>query len=93
MPMHLTRHAEQRCQQRGIRREVVEALLAYGRRARRHGADVCFMDAAARRRAEADLGRAGWARLSDRLASTYLVVADDGAVVTAAKRRGRIRLH
>lgn len=70
---------------------MVDALLAYGRRARRHGADLYFMDGEARRRARADLGRSGYARISDRL-DTYLVVADDGAVVTAAKRLRRFRL-
>lgn len=87
----LTRHAEIRCQQRGIRPEVVDTLLAYGRRERRHGADVCFMDRDAHRRAERDLGRKTYARLSDRL-RTYLVVGDDEQVITAAPRLRRIKV-
>jgi hypothetical protein len=87
----LTRHAEIRCQQRGIRPDVVDTLLAYGRRERRHGADVCFMDRDAHRRAERDLGRETYARLSDRL-RTYLVVGDDGQVITAAPRLGRLKI-
>ncbi|RVC91523.1 DUF4258 domain-containing protein, partial [Mesorhizobium sp. M2A.F.Ca.ET.029.05.1.1] len=52
-----TRHAETRCQQRGIKPEVIDAILAYGRRKRRFGADVYFMDSKARSRAMAELGR------------------------------------
>jgi len=85
-----TRHAEIRCQQRGIPGEVVETLLAYGRRRTRHGAEVYFMDKTARARARAELGRTRYGRIADRL-DTYLVVADDGAVVTAAKRFGRLK--
>ncbi len=51
-----TRHAETRCQQRGIRSEVVDALMAYGRRRTRHGADVYFMDRTKERTADAFAG-------------------------------------
>ena len=85
-----TRHAGCRCQQRGIRREIVEMLLAYGRRRNRRGAEVYFMDKTARARACAELGQAAYGRIADRL-NTYLVVADDGAVITVAKRLGRLK--
>ncbi|UVC19377.1 DUF4258 domain-containing protein [Mesorhizobium onobrychidis] len=84
-----TNHAEIRCQQRGIKAEVVDAILAYGRRKRRHGADVYFMDDRARARAEEELGRQ-YARLSDRL-NSYLVMSDDGKIITAAKRTRRLK--
>lgn len=86
----LTRHAEIRCQQRGIRPEVVATLLKFGRRKRRHGADVCFMDRTTRRRAEEALGHAAYVRLADRL-GRYLVVADDGQIITAAPRLKRFK--
>lgn len=86
----LTTHAVIRCRQRGIPDEVVDVLLDYGCERRRHGATVHFMDRKARRRARADLGDDGFARLADRLGS-YLVVADDGAVITAAPRRRRLK--
>jgi hypothetical protein len=86
----LTRHAEIRCQQRGIRPEVVATLLEFGRRERRHGAEVCFMDRTARRRAEQALGHVAYARVADRL-GRYLVVADDGQIITAAPRRKRFK--
>lgn len=85
-----TRHAQTRCQQRGIRSEVVDALMAFGRRRTRHGADVYFMDRTARERARADLGRVAFSRISDRL-DAYLVVSDDGRVITAAKRFKRLK--
>lgn len=84
-----TRHAETRCQQRGIRPEVVDAILAYGRRRRRHGADVYFMDSQSHARAQDDLG-GQYAKLADRL-NTYLVMSDDGQMVTVAKRLGRLK--
>lgn len=85
-----TNHAEARCQQRGIPRDVVETILAYGRRGYHRGAQVYFMDKSARRRARANLDRASYARVADRL-NTYLVVSGDGAVVTVAKRLGRLK--
>lgn len=85
-----TRHAEIRCRQRGIRPEVVDALMTFGRRRRRHGADVCFMDQDGRRRAEASLGRRQFARIADRL-DTYVVISDEGSIVTAAHRQGRLK--
>lgn len=84
-----TRHAELRCQQRGIRPDVVEALMTFGRRRRRHGAEICFMDHDGRRRAAVSLGH-DYARIADRL-DAYLVLADDGALVTAAPRRRRLK--
>lgn len=86
----LSRHAEMRCQQRGIRAEIVDILLAYGRRRFSHGAEVYFMDKRARARARAELGRA-YARIADRL-DTYVVVAEDGRLITAAKRLRRMRV-
>jgi hypothetical protein len=80
-----THHAEVRCKQRGIRPEVVETILAYGRQRRRHGADVYFMDSSSRKRARSQLGRIGYARIADRL-DAYLVMSDDGQMVTAAIR-------
>jgi uncharacterized protein (DUF2252 family) len=83
-------HAEVRCQQRGISKEIVDVLLSYGARRHRHGAEVCFMDRAARRQAAACLGRERFARIADRL-NSYVVLADDGAIVTAAPRLNRMK--
>ena len=84
-----TRHAQTRFQQRGIRPEVISTILAYGRQRRRYGADVYFMDGSSRKRARSELGRAAYAKLADRL-DAYLVMADDGQIVTAAIRLRRL---
>lgn len=86
----LTRHAEVRRQQRGIPWEVVDVLLAYGEHRRHRGAEVCFMDKRSRSAARRVLGSEAYARMSDRLGA-YLVVADDGSVVTAARRLVRLK--
>jgi len=86
----LTHHAAARCRQRGIQAEVVEALLAHGERHWRRGAEVCFMTRQARQRARVALGAKPFARIADRL-GCYLVVSDEGAVVTVAQRRQRLK--
>lgn len=86
----LARHAEVRCQQRGIRPAVVATLLEYGRRERRRGAEICFMDRSARQRAHRELGHDAYTRLVGRL-DRYLVVADDGHIITAAPRLRRVK--
>ncbi|OBQ82995.1 hypothetical protein [Mesorhizobium sp. WSM3873] len=84
-----TRHAQTRCQQRGVRGDVIDAILAYGCRRHRYGADVYFMDHKAKARARAELG-GQYAKVSDRL-DTYLVMSDGGEMITAAKRLGRLK--
>src|SRR4051812_38196060 len=84
-----TYHAQIRCQQRGIRPEVINTILAYGNQKRRHGADVYFMDSSSRKRARSELGKVEYARIADRL-DAYLVMGDDGQIVTAAIRLRRL---
>lgn len=84
-----SRHATARMNQRGIRGEAVETLLAHGRRKRSRGADVYYMDRASRRSAREKLGPKAFARLEQSL-NAYLVVADDGTLVTAARRLRRL---
>jgi hypothetical protein len=81
-----TRHATIRCQQRGIQTGVVNAILEYGKRRRRRGADICYMDKAGRERAWSDMGRKAYAKIADRL-HTYLVIGDDGKIITTKRFR------
>jgi hypothetical protein len=85
----LTYHAQARCQQRSIPVEAVDALLAYGERKRHRGADVYFLSKRSRSRAASALGT-HYRRLEKAL-NSYVVVGDDGAIITAAKRHQRLK--
>lgn len=86
----ISRHADTRRAQRGFRGDVLEALYAYGASKRRNGAEVFFMDRAARRRVIDAVGAKGFARMEKQL-NSYIVVGDDGTLVTCAKRLKRLR--
>jgi hypothetical protein len=86
-----TRHAQTRCQQRAIRPDIVDAILEYGRQQRRHGADIYFMDGSSRKRARSELGRREYAKI-ERGLDRYLVLGDDGQIVTAAIRLRRLAI-
>ena len=88
--LKLTSHAHARISQRGIQNEVVEAIFTFGRCERSRGADVYFMDRRTRKRARDAIGTKNFARLEKSL-DTYLVVGEDGALITAARRLRRFR--
>jgi hypothetical protein len=85
-----TAHAQARTQQRSIPHEAVETILAYGEHRRRGGADVFYLDRASRSRALGALGRERYNRLSRSL-NSYLVLGDDGELITAAHRLRRLK--
>ena len=78
--VELSDHAAKRCQQRGVDRNVIEALLAYGKIVHHQGRERCFMNKRARRRAERAMGHAEYARIADHL-DVYLVI-EDSMIVT-----------
>lgn len=85
----LTLHARARMQQRGIRPEMLEALLDYGREVHvAGGGEVVFFD----KRARARLAKAGLVRdaQADRLCKSYAVLSSDGIVITVGHRYRRI---
>ena len=93
--MHYTEHAQSRMQQRAVPSRVVEHVLDFGRVTRGPGrngsrADAYLMD----RRGRAALGRAigedELAQLGRKL-NVYVVVGDDGSVVTVGRRTKRRR--
>lgn len=88
--MDYTLHGLARARQRSIPQTAIELIMDFGRERRRGGASVLFMDRAARQRAADALGRRAYARLAPKLDS-YLVVADDGLIVTAARRLRRLK--
>ena len=89
----LTGHAQARVQQRGIPPLILEWLLAYGAtKADHRGAEIRYFDRQSRRR----LGNAVGHQVVDRLSGlldTYVVVAENGAVITAGHRTKRINRH
>jgi hypothetical protein len=86
----LTPHARSRMQQRGIRPEMVEALLAFGRVRYLHqdGREVVFFD----KKAKARLARVApvAAREAERLARTYAIMGSNGVVITVGHRFRRV---
>ena len=84
----LSRHARERMQQRGIGREAVEEVFAFGREQHdRHGGVIVFFDRAARARAV----RAGNdPRIVERTAGVYVVIAG-GVIATVGHRQRRVR--
>lgn len=86
----LSRHASVRLQQRSIPPTVVDWLLKYGSSVRQDGAEIIIFDRAAKKRLAREMGRALVPRLGKML-DAYVVISNDGRVVTAGYRRRRIR--
>jgi hypothetical protein len=91
--MNLTRHAENRMQQRGITRQALDCVLAYGRESYdNHGCQVIWFDKQARRRiCEEEGGEV--ARKLEKCLNTYAVIDLEGTVITVGHRYRRIRRH
>lgn len=90
MQLAETRHATARRQGRGIPSFVVNLLLEQGACTRHDGADVFYLDKEARRRIRRALGDRIHAALEGYL-DAYVVLGDDGHIVTAAWRTRRLR--
>lgn len=86
----LSSHAEVRLQQRGIRFDVLDCLLAYGRREHDHThCEIAYFDAKALERIERYEG-ALVAQLANDHRDVYAVINSDGCVVTTGHRFRRI---
>lgn len=85
-----TTHAEIRAQQRGIRREVLDYLIAYGRREHDHAkCEVVFFDSKAIDQLRKEVGTHA-ANLMAGHRDVYVVVDSDGIVITAGHRYRRV---
>jgi hypothetical protein len=83
-------HAGIRMQQRGIRQEILECLLAYGQRAHdHHSCEVIYFDAKSIQRVQRELGLSAAHIVSDHR-EVYAVVDSNGCVVTTGHRYKRI---
>ena len=83
--LSFTDHARRRFQQRGIDPEVAGVLFRYGKRGYSRGAVSYAMDKGARERARRGMGAAAYRRLEGHL-DCYIIVAEDGVVITVARR-------
>lgn len=89
-PLEFTAHAQARQQQRSICNEAIKGILDCGRSARVRGADSYFLDKEGLRRLREDLGEPGFRRI-ERSLNAYVVVGDDGRIITVARRVRRLR--
>jgi len=80
-----TAHFEARLRQRGVRKEVVDAILEYGSSHRVRGAESYCMDKRARAKARKALGKKAYARLESRM-NIYIIASDRGSLLTVAHR-------
>lgn len=87
--MQLSKHAQIRCQQRGIPPLIRQWLHEFGAEAQSHGATKRYFDHAAKRRLAAAVGPQVVDRLGN-LLNAYLVETDE-AVVTAGILTRRIK--
>lgn len=58
---------------------------------RSHGADIVLLDKPARKRIRHAVGGERGLRVFDRYWNAYLVVADDGRIITTGIRRRRVK--
>lgn len=87
----LSPHAVVRLQQRGIRADVLDCLLAYGRREHDHAhCEILYFDGHALRRLQREADR-HTVHLAQEHRDVYAVVDGNGCVVTTGHRFRRVR--
>lgn len=86
----MTRHAQTRMAQRSIPPIALTLLEQFGSEMRHHGADVLFMDKAARRRIADAFGGDRALRMLGPVLDSYAVLAG-GSVITVGHRTKRLR--
>jgi len=90
--MRISKHAALRSHQRGINGEVIDALLAFGVQKRHRGADIYYFDRHSKARAARSLGD-DYFRQYEKSLNSYIVVSDDGCIITAARRLTRLKFN
>ena len=86
----LTHHAQTRMQQRSISMSAVDILMDYGEHRRHHGAEIYYLSKRCRARLAKDLDKPAFMKLEKAL-DAYLVLGDDGTVITVAHRNQRLK--
>ena len=86
----LSKHAQERMQQRAIPPLVLDLLYRYGREQHQNGGTVLFFDQHSRRKALCALKDT--LQRFDKVSDTYVVTAaDNGKAITVGHRTKRIR--
>lgn len=80
-----TIHARSRCQQRSIPLRIVELIIEYGEMGYNKGAAIYRMTKKARNRLRWEMGQEFYRAVEKKL-NCYVVVAEDGSVITAGRR-------
>ena len=83
-----TKHAAQRCEQRGISNQAIDIILNYGHFDYVRGAKTWFMNRQEKAYAKADLG-SSYKKIEKKLG--YLVVSHEGVLITAGHSYKRLR--
>jgi len=86
-----TAHAVKQHQGRATLSLRESLILDYGSRTRPRGADLVYLDKAARKRIRREVGGKRGMRVFDRYWNGYLVVADNGQIVTTGFRTRRVK--
>ncbi len=89
MNSDIARHAHARLQQRAIPPMVVELLERFGSTMRCGDAERVFFDRKALKRIRHYLGGDRGLTAIERWLNVYVIIADNGRVVTAAHKTGR----
>ena len=88
-----TKHGQQQHQRRATLGLFESLVLDHGTRTRSHGADLVFLDKAAKKRIRREVGGDRGMRLFEQYLNAYLVVSDDGRIITTGYRTGRVKRH
>ena len=89
----LTKHAQNRMQQRGMSPSILDWLQIHGFSSHdRRGAEIRYFDHGARRRIARDVGQKV-VDLLGQLLDVYMVTSNDGVVIACGHRYKRIVRH
>lgn len=91
MELSRTRHAQEQHQRRATVGLIESLILDHGSRVRSHGADIVFLDKVAKRRLRKAVGGDRGMRILEQYCNSYLVVADDGRIITTGRRTQRVK--
>ncbi len=89
-PLHLTRHAATRRQQRAITPFIADLLLQFGSTMRHDGAETAYFDKASRKFVRGYVGEQLFRQIEAKL-DVYAVIGESGKIVTLAHRSKRLK--